>query len=192
MIGYLSGRIIKRQPPFIVLEIQGIGYVVYVNYRQLETWGETVSLWIETVPREHQSELYGFTSPKEQRAFVQLQKVPGLGPKVALAILASFDDVSELYSAIHHQNIVRFKMIPGIGAKLASRIVQELYSAVPEEVEILEEDSAMNTALHALCALGYDAQISLKLLHQLAKEETASMDAESYVRHALKRLPQCS
>ena len=189
MIGYLSGRIIKRHPPLIILEIQGVGYVVHVNSRQLETWLDTVSLWIETVPREHHSELYGFVSPKEQRAFLQLQKVPGLGPKVALSILASFDDINELYGAIHHQDTLRFKGIPGIGTKLASRIVQELHSAVlQEETEVLQCHTAMSTALQALCALGYEAQAARTLLYQLSQEQSISMDAESYVRAALKGL----
>ncbi|ETZ04689.1 Holliday junction branch migration protein RuvA [Holospora undulata] len=189
MIGYLSGRIIRRKSPIIILEIQGIGYVVYVNHRQLERWGDTVSLWIETVMKEHQSELYGFESLKEQSAFLQLQKVPGLGPKVALSILSFFDDVSQLYGAIQQQDFSRFKMIPGIGAKLASRIIQELQQTVMQEDSVrVQCDEEVKTALQALCALGYESRIALNVLQQITKEEK-DVDAEAYVRHALKRLP---
>ncbi|ETZ07567.1 Holliday junction ATP-dependent DNA helicase RuvA [Holospora obtusa F1] len=187
MIGYLSGRIIRRNASIIIVETQGIGYVVHVNCRQLERWGETVSLWIETVVKEHGSELYGFESEKDQTAFLQLQKVPGLGPKVALSILASFDEISQLYIAIQKKDLVRFKLIPGIGAKLASRIVQELQQTSMKEETVFGQDS-LNTALQALCALGYETRIALPLLHHIAKEQNHSLDAENYVRQALKRL----
>lgn len=190
MIGYLKGRVIKQNEHSIVVDVGGIGYVVYVNQSRISVWETSeLELWIETVFREYHIELYGFETPSEQSAFLQLQKVPGVGPKMALTILSSFESLSELYRAIRSQNLARLKTISGVGAKLAARIVQELQNVQEyKDIENIESDT-MHTALRALCALGYEASRVFPVLQEISKHNESD-DAESYVRIALHRLTQ--
>lgn len=190
MIGYLQGRIIHRQEHTLILNVNGIGYVVYINVRRMASWSDDIALWIETVVREHSMELYGFETRQEQHTFLQLQKVPGLGPKMAMLILSSFESLSELYHAIHGQQLSRFKAIPGIGAKLATRIVQELqglpaiHTMGTREVHESESTSA-NIALEALSSLGYDSSTAWDTLKRIT-QELPHASAETYVKLALQ------
>ena len=189
MIGYLQGRIIHRQEPTIILNVQGVGYVVHVNVRRMGTWGDDMTLWIETIAREHSMELFGFETRQEQHTFLQLQKVPGLGPKMAMLILSSFESLPELYHAIHGQQLVRFKAISGIGAKLATRIVQELQGlAEPHAVSASQghasETTSFTVALEALSSLGYDTRIAWETLKRIT-QDLPDASAETYVKLAL-------
>lgn len=193
MIGYLQGRIIHRQEHTLVLNVQGVGYVVHINVRRMASWSEDIALWIETVVREHSMELYGFETPQEQHTFLQLQKVPGLGPKMAMLILSSFESLSELYHAIHSQQLSRFKAISGIGAKLATRIVQELQGLpaihamrIHESREGHEsEPPSISIALEALSSLGYDSTTAWDTLKCIT-QEVPNASAETYVKLALQ------
>lgn len=192
MIGYLQGRIIQRQEHTLILNVQGVGYVVYINVRRMTGWSEDIALWIETVVREHSMELYGFETPQEQHTFLQLQKVPGLGPKMAMLILSSFESLSELHHAIHSQQLARFKAISGIGAKLATRIVQELQSlplmhGVSTGELHISEPPSLSTALEALSSLGYDPSTSWDTLKRIT-QEMPDASAETYVKLALNAL----
>jgi Holliday junction DNA helicase RuvA len=189
MIGYLQGRIIHRQEHTLILNVHGIGYVVYINVRRMASWSDDIALWIETVVREHSMELYGFETRQEQNTFLQLQKVPGLGPKMAMLILSSFESLPELYHAIHDRQLSRFKAISGIGAKLATRIVQELqglpaiYAMGTREVHE-SEPTSVNIALEALSSLGYDSSTAWDTLKRIT-QDLPHASAETYVKMAL-------
>src|SRR5438105_8502700 len=128
VIGKLKGIIDSLGDDFAILDVQGVGYLVHCSSRTLQKLpklGEPVALAIETQMREDSIRLFGFTSEAEREWFRLLQSVQGVGSKVALALQTVFD-VTELASAIARQDKAAVARAPGVGPKLAARIVSEL------------------------------------------------------------------
>ena len=134
MIGKLKGIIDSYGEDFVILDVQGVGYVVQCSSRTLQKLpqvGEAASLSIETHVREDAIRLYGFASDGERDWFRLLQSVQGVGAKVALAILGIMAP-NELTSAIAMQDKAAVARTPGVGPKLAQRIVSELKDKAPQ------------------------------------------------------------
>lgn len=158
MIGYLSGIVKKSNDESVLLNINGVGYLVHVSERT-KTWAEsqgTVSLWIHTVVREQSFDLYGFEQENQLFFFKKLLDVSGIGPKSALTTigLASTDT---LYQAILSENYDFLSSVPGVGKKTAERICIELRDKLKDyqgktDINEHEEDSDV---IDALLALGY-------------------------------------
>ena len=128
MIGRLSGRLLEKLPPHLLLDVQGVGYEVdapMTTFYQLPAVGEAVTLHIHQVVREDALLLYGFASRAERETFRQLLKVSGIGAKIALAILSSLS-ADELALAVAGENVARLSKVPGIGKKTAERLILEL------------------------------------------------------------------
>jgi len=171
MIGRITGILIEKNPPEVVVDVGGVGYEIAVpmsTFYPLPAVGERVSLHTQLIVREDAHLLYGFATHSERAAFRQLLKISGVGPKVALAVLSGLS-VNDLASAIATQDAARLTKIPGIGKKTAERLLLELRDKFQTSGAISSTDSATvsdsGDILNALIALGYnerEAQFAIK------------------------------
>jgi Holliday junction DNA helicase RuvA len=151
MIGRLSGRIVDKSADGAVIDVGGVGYDVTLPLSALAALppaGDAVTLWIHTHVREDELKLIGFSSGGDRRAFRELLKVNGVGPKVALAIVGAMPG-AELGRAIDAGDVKRLSAIPGIGKKTAERIVLELGGKLK-----LGEDAGPALGTSALAEVG--------------------------------------
>jgi Holliday junction DNA helicase RuvA len=133
VIAHLRGHIFTRQPNRVVVDVNGVGYDVFVplsTYYGLGDVGAEVSLRIHTHVREDTLTLYGFATTLEQDLFERLIGVSGIGPKVALSVLSGIEP-PELIRAVELKDVSRLTAIPGVGKKTAERIVLELTGRLP-------------------------------------------------------------
>ena len=137
MIARLRGRAVARTPDGLVLDVNGVGYLVHATASVLRASGAGEEVSVETYlhVREDALQLYGFADSNERELFVQLLSVSGVGPKVALAVVSGSPTV-ELRRAIARDDAARFQAIPGIGKKTAERIVLELKEKLGDVVDV--------------------------------------------------------
>ena len=169
MIGKLTGRLDSVSANALILDVGGVGYEVTVGARTLGSMpaiGETVSLAIDTHVREDEIRLYGFTTEHERAWFRALQTVQGVGAKVALAVLGTLS-AADLANAVALQDKGQVSRAPGVGPKVAARIVAELKDKMPSlapairpgaglaPVAVLPEGLSARDAVSALTNLGY-------------------------------------
>jgi len=190
MIGRLTGILLERSPPQILLDVQGVGYEVDVpmsTFYNLPPNGERVALYTHLVVREDAHLLFGFGSDSERRAFRQLLKISGVGARTALSVLSGLS-VAELAQAVTLQESGRLTKIPGIGKKTAERILLEMKDKLGAELAATAGASrpapAAADILHALSALGYSDRESAAAVRGLP-EGIAVADG---IRQALKSL----
>jgi Holliday junction DNA helicase RuvA len=188
VIGSLAGVIAEKEPPRLLIEVQGVGYEVEVpmsTYLTLPPVGSAVRLRIHHVLREDASLLFGFATTEERELFRALLKVNGVGPRVGLAILSGVS-ANEFRLAIAAEDAAALTRIPGVGRKTAERLVVEMRGhfrdapiagAAPRALPPREE------ALHALLALGYRAQEAQKMLEKAGGENATT---EELLRGALQ------
>ncbi|MFV9929608.1 MAG: Holliday junction branch migration protein RuvA [Rickettsia endosymbiont of Haemaphysalis japonica] len=131
MIGKLSGKVDSQGDDYVIIDVNGVGYLVYASGKTLGKLaeGECYKLFIETHVREEYIHLYGFLTLEEKNFFNLLQSVNGIGTRMALSILSSLTP-SDIQIAVNNENKNIFKAISGVGAKLAERIVLELKGKV--------------------------------------------------------------
>jgi Holliday junction DNA helicase RuvA len=171
MIGKLTGTLGEKNPPQVLVDCGGVGYEVFVpmsTYYNLPGRGEPVSLLTHFVVREDAQILYGFASAPEREAFRQLIKISGVGPRTALAVLSGMT-VSDLAHAVTSQEPGRLVKVPGIGKKIAERLLLELKGKLGADIGASPApgDDAQADILQALVALGYsdkEAASALKTL----------------------------
>ena len=172
MIGKLTGTLLEKNPPEVVVDCAGVGYEVQVpmsTFYNLPALGERVSLLTQFIVREDAQLLYGFASAPERAAFRELIKVAGVGPRTALAILSGMG-VADLAQAITLQEAGRLVKVPGIGKKTAERLLLELKGKLGADMGSAHTHAsteAQADILQALLALGYndkEAAAALKAL----------------------------
>ena len=173
MIGRLSGTLLEKNPPQLLLDVQGVAYEVDVpmsTFYNLPQNGERLTLFTHLVVREDAHLLYGFGSDSERRAFRQLLKVNGIGARTALSVLSGLS-VAELAHAIAGQETGRLTRVPGIGRKTAERLLLELkdkFAAdVTHPVGVNRPPPAASDIMNALLALGYNEREAVSALKQL-------------------------
>jgi holliday junction DNA helicase RuvA len=170
MIATLSGRLRLREPGRLIVQTAGVGYEVFVplsTYYRMPPLGAEVELEIRQIVREDALLLYGFGTPAEKQAFDLLMSVQHVGAKLALAVLSVLSP-QELVAAIEQENVERIDAVPGVGAKVAERIVRELRDKIGELNLIAPErvisasangqamrGSLADDAVSALINLGY-------------------------------------
>jgi Holliday junction DNA helicase RuvA len=128
MIEYLAGKVLRRTPTSLIVDVQGVGYGVEMPLSALcETphQGLGVTLWIDTYVREDSLRLFGFLTFEDRQAFIMLRSVSGIGPKIALAILSTFD-ASSLRQVVLQNKVSLLESVPGIGRRTAEKIILEL------------------------------------------------------------------
>ena len=173
MIGRLTGLLVEKSPPAVLVDVQGVGYEVDVpmsTFFNLPALGERVSLLTHFVVREDAQVLFGFLSIAERSTFRELVKISGVGPRTALSLLSGLS-VAELAQAVSRQDAARLVKVPGIGKKTAERLLLELKGKLAPDLTSSGTAVAVNDAqgdiVQALQALGYnerEAQAALKAL----------------------------
>ncbi|WP_066704042.1 Holliday junction branch migration protein RuvA [Curvibacter delicatus] len=171
MIGRLTGTLLEKNPPEVLVDCHGVGYEVQVSmstFYNLPNLGEKVSLLTHFIVREDAQLLYGFGTPTEREAFRQLIKISGVGPRTALAVLSGMS-VAELAQAVSLQEAGRLVKVPGIGKKTAERLLLELKGKLGADIGAVggPVNDAQGDILQALLALGYsdkEAAAALKAL----------------------------
>jgi len=190
MIGRITGNLLEKQPPQVIVEAAGLGYEVDVpmsTFYNLPAVGERVTLLTHFVVREDAQLLYGFLTQKERAAFRELIKISGVGPKLALSVLSGLN-ADELAQCVALQDAARLTKVPGIGKKTAERLLLELKGkladALPQAGGTQSFAGVANDALHALLALGYSDKEALPVLKQLPE----GLSLEESIRQALKAM----
>ena len=199
MIASLTGRLAFKAPTHLVLDVQGVGYEVFIplsSYYGLPNLSENTSLSVHTHVREDAIQLFGFLTSQEKEAFVLLTSVSGVGPKLALSVLSALP-VSDLVSAIQSENVEKLTTVPGIGNKSASRLVLELKDKVGKlhpgllpahDSPRQGQDVTFDDALSALVNLGYRPQDAKEALRQVKKFNPESIMLKDMIRESLKEL----
>jgi Holliday junction DNA helicase RuvA len=191
MIGRLAGILLEKNPPQILLDVQGIGYELDVpmsTFYNLPALNEKVILHTHFVVREDAQLLYGFASNEERLAFRQLLKISGVGPKLALSVLSGLS-LGDLAAAVANKEVGRLTKIPGVGKKTAERLLLELQgkfsvSGTHSSSGAPIASSSNNDIANALLALGYNEKEADWAAKQLPKEVGVS----DGIRQALKLL----
>ncbi len=200
MIAHLSGKLLVKTPPQLVIDVHGVGYEVEASMSTCCAIGEVgdeVSLHTYFVVREDAQLLYGFHQMAEKQAFCSLIKMSGVGPKLALAILSSLE-LAHFVQCVESGDSATLVKIPGVGKKMSERLVVEMRDRVKDWPVSATENSrpVMNAAtqLHqmqqeamsALVALGYKPQQASKALSTL--DVSADKTVEGLIKQALKVL----
>ena len=182
MYEYMNGKITEIESTYIVLDVNGIGYLINVANPYSYTEGENTKVYIYQHIREDENTLYGFHNQEEKKFFLKLIDVKGLGPKMALPILAT-GSISGIVDAINRENILYLKKFPKIGDKVAKQIILDLKGKVScEEVSNATNDNNDDVVL-ALTALGYKSVDIHKVLPKINSDSVENM-----IKEALKLL----
>ena len=203
MIGKLKGIIDTYGEDYVILDVNGVGYVVHCSARTLQALpapGEPAVMAIETYVREDQIRLFGFQNDVEREWFRLLQTVQGVGAKVALAVLGTLK-TADLATAIAMRDKATVARTPGVGAKVAERIVTELKDKAPAFLSIdpalmhlsgaLDEKRApqpITDAISALLNLGYGQPQATAAIAAASKEAGDGADAARLIRLGLREL----
>jgi Holliday junction DNA helicase RuvA len=203
MIGKLKGMIDSYGEDFVIVDVNGVGYVVHCSARTLQALpaaGEPVALAIETHVREDQIRLFGFLLDGEREWFRLLQTVQGVGTKVALAVLGTLKP-GELASAIALRDKAMVARTPGVGPKVAERIVTELKDKAPAYADVdpavirlsgaVDERRApqpVSDAVSALVNLGYGQPQAAAAIAAAARAAGEGADTKSLIRLGLKEI----
>ena len=190
MIGRLSGILLEKNPPQILLDVQGVGYELSVpmsTFYNLPALHEKVVLHTQLIVREDAHLLYGFLSNEERVAFRQLLKISGVGPKLALSVLSGLS-LNDLAAAVANKEAGRLTKIPGVGKKTAERLLLELQGKFSVSGASVAQGAAVsssnNDIVNALLALGY----SEKEADWAAKQLSQDGGVSDGIRQALKLL----
>jgi len=190
MIGRLTGILLEKNPPQILLDVQGVAYELDVpmsTFYNLPVLHEKVVLHTQLIVREDAHLLYGFITHEERIAFRQLLKISGVGPKLALSVLSGLS-LSDLAAAVANKEAGRLTKIPGVGKKTAERLLLELQGKFVVAGAGLSQSStvasANNDIVNALQALGYNE----KEADWAAKQLPQDVGVSDGIRQALKHL----
>lgn len=195
MISYLRGRLVQKEPAFLIIDVNGVGYQVLISlntYSEIKD-KEDITLLTVMVVREDAHLLYGFASAAERLMFQQLISVNGVGPSTAIFVLSSMNP-NDLRNAIVREEVHTLQSVKGIGAKTAQRLILELKDKVKKEgIEISAEPNQpgshniiRNEALSALMTLGISRQAAEKSLDAALKKSGNNLSLEELVKIALK------
>ena len=196
MIGFLKGTLIGKRPPWLTLDVGGVGYELEApmsTFYRLPEPGKPLSLVTHLVVREDAHLLYGFATEPERALFRSLIKVSNVGPKIALGILSGMS-ADGFYQCVRHKDVLSLTKTPGVGRKTADRLVLEMADRLPEGKEasgtaLAARSSTESEAQGALLALGYKPSEVLKMLSNL---DGAQLSTEEMIREALRRVHRVS
>lgn len=196
MIGRLTGLIVEKQPPALVLDVNGVGYELEApmsTFYQLPGVGEKTTLFTHLAVREDAHQLYGFYRDGDRQLFRALLRVSGIGAKMALAILSSMSS-NDFARCVQSEDTAALVRVPGIGKKTAERLIIEMRdrlaklgeagSVSPDTLSLSSRpDTPVSDAISALTALGYKPQDAQRMVKAVEAEHLSS---EELIRAALK------
>lgn len=197
MIGRIHGKIIEKQPPQLLIDVQGVGYEIdspMSTFYQLPNLGEVVTLHTHMVVREDAQLLYGFASIVERSLFRTLIKISGVGPKLALTILSGMN-ANEFIACVQDNDAAALVRLPGVGKKTAERLIIELRDKLKDQQ--VEANASVNKgaqlqavassptsdAVSALVALGYKVPEATRMVRLV---DTSGLGAEEIIRLSLQ------
>ena len=194
MYEYLTGVVTFINPYYLVIETNGIGYQIALgNPYRYSKLNKEIKLYVHQVIREDAHLLYGFDSLEEKQLFLRLVSVSGIGPKSALAIMAS-DDHSGLIQAVETGDVTYLTKFPGVGKKTAQQMILDLKGKFGElsidtpfnlfDESTAQDATALSEAMEALSALGYSDKEVKRVEKQL--KEVENLTTDEYLRQALK------
>ncbi len=179
----LNGKIVAIESNYIVIDCSGVGYLVYTPNPYSFEIGNTYFVYVYQHIREDEMALYGFKTKEEKELFMRLIDVKGLGPRMALPILAT-GSISGIMDAIERENILYLKKFPKIGDKLARQIVLDLKGKLNIDISDTEEASTLDELTDVLKGLGYKEKDFKSILPKVDR----SLTIEDQVKDALKLL----
>jgi len=197
MIGRLKGTLLEKDPPHLLLDVNGVGYEVEApmsTFYQLPAVGQSVTLHTHLIVREDAQLLCGFATSAERRLFRQLIKVNSVGARLALGILSGMS-AADFIRCVQERDTASLTRLPGVGKKTAERLLIEMrdrladlggeeFAVAPGNSEALPPvDNAARDALSALVALGYKPQEASRLLQNV---DTRGLESEAIIKAALK------
>ena len=197
MIGFLRGKLVHKAPPFLVLDVQGVGYEVeapMTTFYDLPALNEEIKLHTHLVVREDAHILFGFSTEADRTLFRTLIKVNGVGPKLALTILSG-QSAEEFHRCIQDNDTLTLVRLPGVGKKTAERLVIEMRDKLPDLVDSAISGSGKTAAavpsagnpkqevISALCSLGYKPLDAGKMVQNISVE---GKSCEDIIRMALQ------
>ena len=193
MYSFISGTVVEKNPTYVVIDNQGIGYLINISLNTFTAIGEQqkVKLFVHLAIREDAHTLYGFYTEAERELFLQLITVSGVGCNTARLILSSMT-VKEAVDAIATNNIRMIQGVKGIGAKTAQRIVVDLHDKVGKleaggEISPLGNNTLKDEALSALMVLGFNKSSIEKALDKLLKQ-MENPSVEDLIKESLRLL----
>jgi Holliday junction DNA helicase RuvA len=191
MIGYLKGILAEKKPNSLLLDVNGVGYLVNIpvsTFLELPEEGTTLSLFIYTHVREEVLALYGFRTMREKLLFEKLISVSGIGPKVAISFLSGMSS-DELIPAIQNQDIGKLSTIPGVGRKTAERVSLELREKIPqllsESAQVPEGKPIREDLISALVNLGYQQSLAERTVKHVLDKSKTDASFEELLKSAL-------
>ena len=204
MIGRLRGLVVEKQPPEVLLDVNGVGYEIQLPmtcFYDLPDIGQEVIIFTHFVVREDAQLLFGFNNKQERALFRELLKTNGVGPKLALAILSGMS-AAQFVGAVEREDISTLVKLPGVGKKTAERLIVEmkdrfkgmasfdlftpaddLAGAVAQSAQVVKQADVEEEAASALVALGYKPQEASRMI---SKVTTEGADCETLIRNALR------
>lgn len=199
MISYLKGKLTSINPAQVIVDVQGIGYIVFIPHRvleQLPPLGDSIQLHTAFIVREFSHSLYGFLTSNERDVFEVLLSVSGIGPKLALSLIGHLP-LPALQEAVTIHDLPTLCRVPGVGKKTAERLVVELRDKLSHLMQFDSDDfnktsvrdpktRAMQDAILALINLGYTHSVAHKAVKQSLKELSDETDLSSIITLALK------
>lgn len=196
MIGFLKGKLVLKSPPFLALEVNGVGYEVeapMTTFYGLPAIGEEILLYTHLAIREDAHILYGFSTERDRLLFRTLVKVNGVGAKLALTILSGLS-VEQFQQCIQDNDVPSLVRLPGIGKKTAERLIIEMrdrlsaigsvnISSAPDSDVHQPSSNPKQEATSALIALGYKPQDASRMIQAVSGD---TLSCEEIIRHALQ------
>lgn len=198
MIGRLRGKLLEKQAPHVLIDVQGVGYEVEVpltTYFQLPALGDEAVLHTHLIVREDAHILYGFAGEGDRALFRDLIKVNGVGAKLAAAILSGIA-VDDFVRCVRDNDVARLTRLPGVGKKTAERLVMEMRDRLKAKAEGLSltkaetavgtappASTAVNDAISALVVLGYKPPDASRMVLRI---DTEGLECEEIIRRALQ------
>ncbi len=181
MIRYLHGKVVDKVRNQLILDVHGVGYGLYVTPEILtkSTIGEELRFYITESIREDAYDLFGFLATDERDMFELVRKVSGVGPKVAMALIG-FYSPNALQSIIIAGEDTKLSLAPGVGKKLASKIVVELKDRANVS-SLATTESAQDDTIDALLSLGYSSQEIVKILPKVPASLSSSSERVTWI-----------
>jgi Holliday junction DNA helicase RuvA len=196
VIAKLNGTLALKSPGEVIVDVGGVGYQLFISlgvFYRLPEIGRSVNLFVHTHMREDALQLFGFLENEEKRVFNMLNGVAGIGPKLAISILSGIPS-GDLVQAIRQGDHLRLVSIPGVGKRLAERLIVELkdkLETLPDTAPVVGRDGSsqlMRDAVSALVNLGYRRGDSERTVRDVVQGDEGNL--EGVLKEALRRLSQ--
>jgi Holliday junction DNA helicase RuvA len=196
MIAYIEGRLAHKEPAYVIIDVNGVGYEIRISLQTYSALpeGEKCRLYTHFHVREDAQILYGFSDRSEKKIFLDLMSVSGIGANTALMMLSSLSSV-EIQQAIVSEDIRTIQSIKGIGSKTAQRVVLELRDKIKKDLyltsgtsvsPVTSSNTVRTEALTALVTLGIPRNVAEKSVDTVLKQNGGTLSLEQVIKLALK------